>query len=316
MHRRLFASLLVAALVACGGSSSEKAAPTTAPASASASSDAAVSPTRTVSFTRRDVVVEDTTRITPAEAARGLVEKPTRTLPVMLLVPDGPGPFPLLEFSHGVGGTGPAYVGLLEQVAAAGYVVAAPTFPLSSGPTGTIFDMRNQPADVYFVVDSVLKMATDPADPLYNRVRSDHIAIAGHSLGAMTTYGAVFNSCCTQARVAAAIVLAGVEAPFDNGNYDVRPPIPVLFVHGAADKTLKIDGGGDKLFPLATGPAGYLRYPDGTHSGIFANADGKLTAQAMVAWLDKWLRNDPAGLEKLPDAVTASGLATFQTRGL
>ena len=46
----------------------------------------------------------------------------------MLLVPDGPGPFPLLEFSHGVTGTGPAYKGFLEPLAAAGYVVAAPTF--------------------------------------------------------------------------------------------------------------------------------------------------------------------------------------------
>ena len=233
----------------------------------------------------------------------------------MLLVPDGPGPFPLVEFSHGVTASGPAYEGFLKPLAAAGYVIAAPTFPLSSGPDGQIFDYVNQPGDVYFVIDSVLKMANDPNDPLHGRVDGGHIAVAGHSLGAMTTYGAAFNSCCTQTRVSAAIVLSGVEAPFPNGDYNARPPIPLLLAHGAKDKTIVVDSS-DTLFANATGPTAFVRFPDGSHSGILANDDGKLLDQAVVAWLDKWLRTDSTGFDGLNAAVTSSGIATLQTKNL
>ena len=39
------------------------------------------------------------------------------------------GPYPLVVFAHGLGGSPAAYQGLLAEWAAAGYVVAAPAFP-------------------------------------------------------------------------------------------------------------------------------------------------------------------------------------------
>ena len=168
---------------------------------------------------------------------------------------------------------------------------------------------------MYFVIDSVIKMASDPNDPLYKRVDADHIAVAGHSLGAMTTYGTAFNSCCAQTRIRTAIVLAGVEAPFPNGDYTARPAVPLLLAHGAKDETIVVTSG-DDLFARSTGPTAYVRFLEGTHSGILANDDGKLLDQAVIAWLDKWLRNDSAGVDGLSNAVTTSGLATLQTKNL
>jgi len=312
--RRCFvALLLVVAVAACADSGTKQAAPSSSSAGAPPSSSAA--PSRPFHVTRRDITVEDTSRPTNAAPDRNLPAKPTRTLPVMLLTPDGPGPFPLVEFSHGVTGTGPAYEGYLEPLAAAGYVVAAPTFPLSSVPDGEIGDYVNQPGDVYFVIDSVIKMSNDATDPLHGRVDASHIAVAGHSLGAMTTYGSVYNSCCTQPRIAAAIVLSGVETPFPNGDYTARPPIPLLLAHGAKDTTIVVTSG-DDLYTKATGPTAYVRYADATHTSIFVGDNGKLLDQATIAWLDKWLRQDNAGFDALPAAVTASGNATLQTKNL
>lgn len=235
----------------------------------------------------------------------------------MLLVPDGAGPFPLVEFSHGVTASGPAYRGFLEPIAAAGYVVAAPTFPLTSGPGGWshLADYANQPADVYFVVDSVLKLSADPNDALHGKVDAGELALAGHSLGAMTTIGAVYNSCCAQPRVKAAISFSGVESTFGDGTFDNRPSVPLLLGHGAKDTTIPSTGS-DTLFQRATGPAAYVRFADATHSSIFAGDNGKLLDQATIAWLDKWLRNDPTAFEALPATVTASGIATLQTKNL
>ena len=297
MIRRALAALCVAALLACSGSSQPRA---QAPAS---SAPTTTTPARPLSVTKREVTFEDTSR--------------ARTLPVMLLVPDGPGPFPLVEFSHGVTSSGPEYEGFLQPIAAAGYVVAAPTFPLTTGPNGwsNLGDYTNQPADVYFVVDSVSKLASDPNDALYGKINADELALAGHSLGAMTTIGAVYNSCCAQARVRAAISLAGVEATFGTGTFDHRPAVPLLLAHGDKDKTVQISGS-ERLFQTATGPTAFVRYPDGTHSGILANEDGKVLVDATIAWLDKWLRNDAKGFDALPADVQASGVATLTTKNL
>src|SRR4051794_18072237 len=117
-------------------------------------------------------------RSRPTAANGSYAGAPTRTLPTLLLYPtagapggpavDGapplrhPGGFPLVVFAHGFGASGPAYQGLLERFAAQGYVVAAPTFPLSNGaaPGGPkLGDYVNQPADVSFVIGQVLRLS-------------------------------------------------------------------------------------------------------------------------------------------------------------
>ena len=299
--RRCFAALLlIVSVAACADSGTKQASPSSSSAAPTTTTAALARPFH---VSRRDIALEDTSR--------------GRKLPTLLLVPDGSGPFPLVEFSHGVTSSGPAYAGFLEPIAAAGYVVAAPTFPLSSGPDGWshVGDYANQPADVYFVIDSVLKLSADPNDALYGKVDAGELALSGHSLGAMTTIGAVYNSCCAQPRVKAAISLSGVEATFGNGTFDNRPPVPLLLGHGAKDTTI-VPSGSDALFQRASGPSAYVQFADGTHTSIFVGENGKLLVRATIAWLDKWLRNDNAGFTALQTAVSASGIATLRTKNL
>src|SRR5205807_2141028 len=74
---------------------------------------------------------------------------PSRTLPTQFWFPaasDGSpdradGPYPLVLFSHGYDVTPHFYAPLLERWAAAGYVVAAPTYPILSGSDGGATDV-------------------------------------------------------------------------------------------------------------------------------------------------------------------------------
>ncbi len=70
----------------------------------------------------------------------------------------GGGPYPLIVFAHGSGGDVEGYTTMLSAWAAAGYVVAAPTFPFPEEASSD--DYQNQPIDMSFVVDEVLRLAS------------------------------------------------------------------------------------------------------------------------------------------------------------
>jgi len=83
----------------------------------------------------------DTSRSTPPWD--GIPARPSRTLVTTIWYParsgsankSGLGPYPLIVFAHGLGGSPQEYRQLLSAWASAGYVVAAPLFPLSSSET-------------------------------------------------------------------------------------------------------------------------------------------------------------------------------------
>ncbi len=257
------------------------------------------------------VTFVDRRRPTPAVASRNLPARPSRTLPVMLLYPakgkaspgaapvDGapaaPGQFPVVEFSHGNTSSGPAYTGVLQQWARAGYIIAAPTFPLTSGSQGSagFSDYQHQPGDVSFVITSLLEQAAKPGDALHGHVATGCVAAAGHSLGAITTLGVTFNSCCADKRIRAAISLSGLLLPFPGGSYDRPPPVPLLLIHGAADRTVPI-AGSEKVFADFRDLRYFLTEPGASHIGILSGADGRLTNEAVVLFLDGILKGDSA----------------------
>src|SRR5918998_6833026 len=174
--------------------------------------------------------------------------------------------FPLLVFAHGFTATGPAYGLLLRRIASAGYVVAAPTFPLSNGaaPGGPrLIDVFNQPADVRFVIDELLRLDADPASPYGSVLWRRRIAAAGHSLGGVTTLG-LLNSCCRDGRIDAYIPMSGVEVPFPGGSYTYDFRAPLLLVHGEDDGTVPF-AASQSAFAGAHGPKFLLNLLDGSH---------------------------------------------------
>jgi dienelactone hydrolase len=197
----------------------------------------------------------DTHRSTPAHA--GTPELPTRTLPTTIWypaqgdpssttsVPDAPadpsgGPYPLIVFGHGNGGTPQYYDALFTGWAAAGYVVAAPLFPLTNAgtPGGTVpDDVFSQPGDVSYVITSLLAASDQSAGAFAHLVDPHAIGVSGHSEGAITTLG-FWNTCCRDPRVKAAAVLNGVPQRYAKGRYDYRGAPAMLIVHGTDDELL------------------------------------------------------------------------------
>jgi pimeloyl-ACP methyl ester carboxylesterase len=218
--------------------------------------------------------------------------------------PPAEGSFPLVVWAHGWNGRGDVFLPYAELWAREGYVVALPTFPLSREGVADGEDVQNQPGDVSFVIDQVLDL--DIADP-------DHIAVAGHSLGSATVFGVVYNSCCADDRIDAAIAVSGGGPIFEGGDYENPPRTPLLLVHGARDPGVPI-GVGDATFRNQPGPVTYLRFDEADHNNLFWGPDGELFETAVLAFLDDQLRGDPTGMEALSDEVRSSGRATLQAK--
>ncbi len=96
---------------------------------------------------------------------------PERRLPTLVTYPKrAAGPLPLLVASHNLGGAPESLGYLAAHLASHGFVVAAPTFPLTSlsSSTGVGFDpsdIPQQPGDVSFVIDRLLAGGGAAAPP-------------------------------------------------------------------------------------------------------------------------------------------------------
>ena len=149
---------------------------------------------------------------------------------------DGNGPFPLIVFGHGFASRPSWYARLLSGWAAAGYVVAAPVFPLGNadapgGPNES--DLVNQPRDMSFVITRVLAASASGKGPFAGLIDPEKVAVAGQSDGAMTAFATADESPFRDLRVHAALVLSG--AILGPRRYVVRDGVPLLAVQGTAD---------------------------------------------------------------------------------
>ena len=148
------------------------------------------------------------------------------------------GPRPLLVFAPGFMQCGHPYYQLLAAWASAGYVVAVVDFPHSDclvGPAATETDMVNQPADVSYVITSLLGLSASHTGPLAGLIGPGEIGITGQSDGGDTVAAIAANSCCSDPRVRAVAVLSGAEWPPMPGRYFQTAPVPMLFTQGSAD---------------------------------------------------------------------------------
>ncbi len=332
------ASLVLGACSSSGGTAQPTT--TTAPAATSTTVDVSTPTPVTTDYGvgRISLTLEDTSRGTDGNAAQKIEPKDSRTLPVMVLYPaekpaqkpdkkpleildDAPvaeGRFPLFVFSHGVTATGPAYTAVLMSIAAHGYVVAAPTYPLTSGAGGwaNVQQVVNQPADVSFVITEMLERSKSSDGPFAGRITPGHVAIGGHSLGAITSLG-FYNSCCTDDRISAVIALSGILLPYPDGNFDKPPAIPLLLIHGEKDKTLSFKGGSENIFnKFITTPRALLRYPEGGHVDVVSADPFTARTQAAIrAFLDLELRDDDTEWKKLAAVVEADGVGAVAVEG-
>ncbi len=218
----------------------------------------------------------------------------------------GAGPFPLIVFGHGLGGVPAVYGDLLESWAAAGFVVAAPAFPLSNenspgGPDAG--DVSNQPGDVSAVITEALALSSSAEGRvLAGMIDGEHIGVAGHSNGGITTAGLIGQSCCFDDRVDAAIIIAGTSQLFPGGTFDWSRTPPLLVMHGEDDTLIPLDEG-KRLFNNARSPKGLFTLL-GIDHGSFLVRDSKAFPITVKTSLDFWngyLKLDASAVAALPN---------------
>ena len=258
----------------------------------------------------------------PTEAVGATPASPSRGLPTVILAPapgQAVGPHPLIVFAHGSGGRASPDHPLLRAWAAAGYVVAAPTFPFGGGRAGegeSANDYPNQPADMSFVIGEMLRLNGDPASPIRGILDPSRIGAVGHSLGGMTTLALAANTCCHDGRIKAAVVLAGRELPFGNGQFWTRIRTPVLFVHGEDDTSVPY-GDGRRAFANAPPPRFLVTIVAGDHgrpfSGTPDDVQARVVSEAALNFLDHYLKGVPDGLDRLRADATVSGVARIES---
>jgi predicted dienelactone hydrolase len=129
-----------------------------------------------------------------------------RIVPYKLYLPAGPGPFPVIVHSHGLGGSREASTYILQAVAEAGFIVvtlqhagsdsgllagggrpASEAALVAAGRAGmTAASAQARYGDLPFALDQI---AADPA--LKGSADLAHIGMSGHSFGALSTLTAV-----------------------------------------------------------------------------------------------------------------------------
>jgi pimeloyl-ACP methyl ester carboxylesterase len=128
-----------------------------------------------------------------------------RVVPVKLYFPkEGAGPFPIIIFSHGLGGSREGYEYLGRHWAGCGYVSVHVQHPGSDEgvwkdqppaeraramqrAAANLANALNRPPDAQFAIDQLEKLNVDKTSPLKGRLELKSIAIAGHSFGGYTT---------------------------------------------------------------------------------------------------------------------------------
>lgn len=144
---------------------------------------------------------------------------------------------PLLVYSHGFMSFHREGLYLARFLASHGYTVVAVDYPLSGyrAPDGPFMrDVINQPADVSFLIDTMLKRNADPADALFATIDPQKIAVAGTSLGGLTSTLVTFHRQMRDPRIAAAISIAGPTSMF-TADFFAASDVPFMLVFGDGD---------------------------------------------------------------------------------
>jgi dienelactone hydrolase len=266
-------------------------------------------------FTRWTETFVDRSRPTPAGAATPAA--PTRTLVTTIYRPRGKGPFPTIVFAHGSSGHPDKFSQLLGAWAAAGYVVAAPAFPLTNSTVPesgkNTADVANQPADVSFVLTQVLRESRERRSRLYRAVDRRHLGAAGLSLGGATIYSAVFDDCCRDRRFTAAMVLDGIRL---GSALHLDGHVPLLIAHSDTDPSIPY-ATARAAYDAAAAPVWLVTLHGASHASQWENDPTPYDAIDERLTLDFWdatLRGRRAAFDRLARDATVAGLSSIESR--
>ena len=189
------------------------------------------------------------------------------------------GPFPLIVFGHGFAVSPAPYSRLLDAWTKAGYVVAAPVFPLenASAPGGpNENDLPNQPGDMSLVITRLSKPGTPGAGMITTLIDPHRIAVTGQSDGGDTALAVAYDSSVRDRRVTVAMILSGAEDPFAPQFTMPAGGPPLLAIQGTAD-TINPPGMTYAFFDSASAPKYLLKLFGAGHLPPYTQPGPELT---------------------------------------
>jgi dienelactone hydrolase len=226
------------------------------------------------------------------------------------------GPFPLVIFGHGFAVTPGPYARLLEAWARAGYVVAAPLFPLGNahapgGPNES--DIVNQPRDMSYVISRMLALDAAHGGLFAGLIDRPEIAVSGQSDGGETALAVAYDVHFIDRRVRAAVILSGAEIPGVGGFEFPAPSPPLLAAQGTAD-TINRPIHTDQFFNLAPRPKFLLQLLGASHLPPYTTEQPQLgiVERVSIAFLDRYLKDDRRATSRMVASGNVRGVASLQ----
>ena len=207
------------------------------------------------------------------------------------------------------------YAPILQAWARAGYVVAAPLFPLENagapgGPDES--DLVNQPADMRMVISHLLAASAASSGPLSGLIDPARVAVAGQSDGGDTALAVAYDGPFRDRRVRAAVILSGGEIPGTNGFSFPPGGPPLLATQGTAD-TINPPSATAEFFESARRPKYLLNLLGAEHLPPYSTEQPQLgiVERVSTAFLDAYLARDPRALMRMVRAAKVPGFSTL-----
>lgn len=257
-----------------------------------------------------EVDLVDHHRSTPATATRR--ERPCRVLPTQVRLPAATGPAPMIVMAHGLDGDPEALGDLADAWARAGYVVVQPMFPTTvkdaAGRSSTA-ETKLQAGDLHYVIGRLVAGNRSPSSAWSGRIDASHIGAAGMSLGGLAVYAATTESCCTDTRIDAAVLMAAVyrDVP-DSEQHPNR--IPIMLLQGDVDPGYH---NSREAYSDLVAPKWFVTLHGSRHAPPFEvprGPEGAVVDAATIAFWDLALRHDPTGYARIDAAVRAHHATT------
>src|SRR6185437_1597087 len=198
----------------------------------------------------------------------------------------------------------------------AGYVVAAPIFPLGNahapgGPNES--DIVNQPRDMSYVISRMLGLDAGHRGLFAGLIDRPEIAVSGQSDGGETALAAAYDVHFIDRRVRAAVILSGAELPGVGGFDFPAPSPPLLAAQGTADTTNRPIHT-YQFFNMSPRPKFLLQLLGASHLPPYTTEQPQLSIVEHVtsAFLDRHLKNDRRAMSRLVAFGNVRGVAALQ----
>lgn len=234
----------------------------------------------------------------------------------------GRAPYPAIVFATGFDEDPTSYLPLIDAWVSAGYVVAAPRFPLSSAWALRTYgvnlqdvaladafesDMLNEPGDLEAAIGEL--QVLDDQGSLRGAIDPEAIALAGQSDGGDVVLAAADNSCCTITGVRAVAVLSGaVFAPFGGTFFDRS--VPMLVTQGSAD-TVNPPADSQQIFADAEAPKVLLWLLGADHLGPYTTVSPaeSAVARTSIAFFNTYVRGESLAHTQLATIGSVANVA-------